>query len=302
VPILQAVEFETRQLGLSRGVSSDSSSSRDNQVIINPASRKKLVERGSGENLRCDHDGCKYKGTFPRQWELQRHIASKHTAEKPYWCPVAGCVKGNGAPAFARPDKLTAHVRAIHYGKDVKAVCPANTCTDKALTLDLLGVHVKSEHLKNRHEGVIGGMLRAMANAASADHRRCPVWFCKVRVGLEDFPSHLLRHTNEELAVVASELAEEGYLLNKSDCEHDDEEVVLAGGWCICKVTSIGLECPVCMSHHRDRQSLKAHMEEVHTGRSEDLATFRQRILALVGMEATSALGKDVWSDVMCQI
>jgi len=112
----------------------------------------------------------------------------------------------------------------------VKAVYPANTCTDKALTLDLLGIHVKSEYLKNRHEGVIKGMLRAMANAVSADHRRCPLWFCKVRVGLEDFPSYLLRYTNEELAVVASELAEEGYLLNKSDYKHDHEDIVLVGG------------------------------------------------------------------------
>ena len=151
VSILPVGGFEIRRLGFSRGISSDSSSNCDNQVIITPTSRKKPVERGSGENLTCDHDGCSYKGAFPRQWKLQRHIASKHTTEKPYWCPVVGCVKGNGAPAFARPDKLTAHVRAVHYGTDVKAICPANTCTDKALTLDLLGVHVKSEHLKNRN-------------------------------------------------------------------------------------------------------------------------------------------------------
>ena len=151
VPIFQAGGFAAGQLGFSRGIPSDSSSNCDNQVIITPTSRKKPVERGSGENLTCDHDGCSYKGAFPRQWKLQRHIASKHTTEKPYWCPVVGCVKGNGAPAFARPDKLTAHVRAVHYGTDVKAICPANTCTDKALTLDLLGVHVKSEHLKNRN-------------------------------------------------------------------------------------------------------------------------------------------------------
>ena len=67
VPILQAEGFEVRQLGFSRGISSDSSSNRDNQVIITPASRKKPVERGSGENLTCDHDGYNYKGTFPRQ-------------------------------------------------------------------------------------------------------------------------------------------------------------------------------------------------------------------------------------------
>lgn len=56
-------------------------------------------------------------------------------------------------------------------------------------------------------------MLRAIANAASADHRRYPLWFYKVRVGLEDFPSYLLRHINKELAIIVSELAEEGRYL-----------------------------------------------------------------------------------------
>jgi hypothetical protein len=73
---------------------------------------------------------------------------------------------------------------------------------------------------------------------------------------------------------MASELAEEGYLLIKSDCEHNDEEVALVRGWCICKVTSIGLECPVCKSYHRDRQSLETHVDEVHTGCTKDLTTF----------------------------
>jgi len=157
----------------------------------------------------------------------------------------------------------------------VKAVCPTNTYTDKALTLDLLGIHVKSEYLKNRHKGVIRGILRVMANAASADYRRCPLWFYKVRVGLEDFPSYLLRYINEELAVVASELAEEGYLLNKSDYKHDHKDIALVGGWYIYKVTLIGLECPIYKSYHKDRLSLKTHIEEVHIGRAEDLTTFR---------------------------
>jgi hypothetical protein len=65
VLILQAGGFEAGQLGFSRGIASDSSSNRNNQAIITPASRKKPVERGSGENLTCDHDSCNYKGTFP---------------------------------------------------------------------------------------------------------------------------------------------------------------------------------------------------------------------------------------------
>jgi len=40
-------------------------------------------------------------------------------------------------------------------------------------------------------------------------------------------------------------------------------------------------------------------MDEVHTGRAEDLTTFRQRILTLVGIAAVWSLRRDVWSDIM---
>jgi hypothetical protein len=193
-------------------------------AVTATTSRRQPRKHGKRAGLTCDHVGCSYEGTFRRQWELQRHIAAKHTSEKPFWCPVVGCIKGGGAPAFARPDKLTAHIRAVHYRGSAHAVCPAATCADTALELDLMGVHVNLQHLesRSRHEGVIRGSLRAIANAASSDHRHCLLWFCKVRVKLEDFPSHLLAHKSEELDAAANELVEEGYILIKFGCQHGE--------------------------------------------------------------------------------
>jgi hypothetical protein len=205
-------------------------------------------------------------------------------------------------PAFARPDKLTAHIRAAHQGKGARAVCPAATCADTPLELDLLGVHVKLQHLTSRHEGVIGGMLRAVANATSTDWRQCPLWSCKMRVSLEGFPSHLLGHPSDELIVASAELAGEGYRLFRPSCKHSEEGVGVNSRWCGCKTTCVEVGCPVCGSGHEGRQRLKSHIEKAHIGLGEEVREFRQGILALVGMEALQMAGEKIWGDVSCQL
>lgn len=256
--------------------------------------------------MECNNAGCSYEKTFSRQWELQRHIAAKHRSEKPFWCSVVGCIKGRAAPAFARPDELTAHIRAVHHRGKVYAVCPASNCANTALELDLLGVHIRIQHLKNgsKHEGVIGGLLRAMNNAASTDYRHCPLWFCKLRVGLDDFPLHLLSHTSEELDAAVPVLAQEGYIVSKSGCEHDNGGKGSANQCCTCKVTSVELACPLCLTRRGSRQSLKSHIEERHVqpGVATSTSVFRQRILALIRTDAVRILGDEIWSDVACQL
>jgi hypothetical protein len=61
---------------------------------------------------------------------------------------MVGCVKVGGPARFARPDKLATHVRAVHYSKGTKVVCPDASCADIVLDLDLFGVHVKFQHLE----------------------------------------------------------------------------------------------------------------------------------------------------------
>ena len=262
-------------------------------------SKEDASKRGNGASLKCGHADCNYKGTFPRQWELQRHVAAKHEKVKPFWCPVSGCVKGSRPPAFTRPDKLTAHIRAVHQGKGARAVCPAATCGGTPLELDLLGVHVQLQHLTTRHDGVIGGMLRAVANAASTDWRPCPLWSCKKRVSLEDFPSHLLSHPRAELIVASAELAGEGYRLVKSGCYHSEEEMSIRRGWCDCEMTSVEVECPICGSGHSSGQMLMTHIESAHIRVGEDVKDFRQRILALIGAKASHKVGEKMWRDIV---
>jgi hypothetical protein len=238
---------------------------------------------GNGVDLKCEFAGCTYEGTFVRQWELQRHVSAKHTKDKPFWCPVVGCLKGRRAPAFARADKLTAHIRAVHCNREARAVCPASSCGDRAVELDLLGVHVRLQHLTKKHGGVVGGLLRAIANAASTDWRRCRVWRCRARVSLEGFPAHVLGHTSEEVSAVCSELGEEGYRVRRG-----------AG-----TEVSVELECPVCGEYQGDKGILRRHMEGKHAGREKEMKKQRRRVLALVGTEALGmAGGRRMWSDL----
>lgn len=230
---------------------------------------------------------------------------SKHTSEKPFWCLVVGCIKGRSAPAFARPDKLTQHMRAVHHRGGARAVCPSDSCADVPLELDMLGVHIKLQHLtskdKHKHDGVTGQYVRAIMNAVSTDRRNCPLWFCRKRVELDDFHIHLLTHTSEELGASVDELAQEGYTLSKLGCEHGEDNLDPVNP-CRCEVTAVELSCPMCASRHWNRQSLKIHIEEVHVWSGEDLTTFRQRILALIKIEAAQILDGRVWSDVACPL
>lgn len=299
VPGLQAGHLHVDRLETGAGLTSD-------DLLFARYERRGTVQPSvprdpqpvDGKTLTCDHAGCSYAGTFRRPWELQRHVAAKHSTERPFWCPVIGCIKGRGAPAFARPDKLTTHMRTVHRNKNVQAICPAATCPDTALELDVLGVHIKLQHLGSKPGGVMGGMFRAVTNAASTDHRYCPLWFCKARVNLEVFPSHLLNHTSAELAATIPALAQEGYVVNRFGCEHSREEAGSTNDPCFCKITSIELVCPICASRHESRLVLKTHVEGTHLQSGEDVVGFRREILALVGMEASRMLGEEAWSDV----
>jgi hypothetical protein len=189
-------------------------------------------------------------------------------------------------------------MRAVHHSKNAQAICPAATCPNTPLKLDILGVHVKLQHLGSKPGGVMGGMFRAVINAVSTDHRCCPIWFCKARVHLEDFPTHLLSHTSGELGAIVSVLAQEGYVASRFGCEHGEEDAGSMNDPCFCKVTSIELICPVCVSLHESRLGLKTHVEEAHLQSGENVVAFRRELLALVGMEASRMLGGEAWSDV----
>jgi len=64
-------------------------------------SSKRVRKRGTFE---CSHLGCSHKGTFLREYELERHIKTKHEKDRPFQCPVTGCFKRTQRTAFARSD------------------------------------------------------------------------------------------------------------------------------------------------------------------------------------------------------
>lgn len=276
-----------------------------NGTLVQPflTPQNTLVRSEDNKSLKCNYTGCSYQGTFRRLWELKGHIAAKHTKVKAFWCPVIGCTKaGSRISAFVRPDKLTDHLRAAHHDKSALAVCPAPNCAHVPLEADLLSVHIKLQHTDNKQQGVVAQMLRAISNAVSADFRRCPLQSCQKRIVLEDFSSHLLRHPCEDPSTAVTRLALEGYVVEKLQCEHERGNGGPINEPYLCGTSVVEMACPVCGSRHRDRQSLKSHIEGSHVWAGEDMTPFRQQILALIGMEAIQMLGNEVWSDVACQL
>jgi hypothetical protein len=271
-------------------------------VVTTAGTPRNLIRKGYTGSLTCPNLGCTYEGTFRGQWELRRHVDVAHTPKRPFLCPIVECKKHGRTPAFARPDKLTAHIQAVHHGKGAKALCPAPTCAQRPLELDLLGFHIKLQHLQVRQHGVLGKMFCAITNAARVSHQRCLLQSCTKRVKLDDFPSHLLSHTGEDLDSAMLELARAGYVVGKFHCEHAEADGGLTGGLCICGMSSIEIACPVCASFRWDKHGLEIHIEESHVRAGEDMTPFRQNILALIGSEATQVLGKDVWRDVACRL
>lgn len=122
-------------------------------------------------------------------------------------------------------------------------------------------LHALPKYQRNKasraQDPAAAGASRSEANAASTDQRRCPLSSCKKKqICLEYFPFHLLSHTSEELDAFAPELAREGYMVGKFECEHRDGAGSI-NGCCVCGMRSIEVACPVCKSCHWDRQSLK---------------------------------------------
>lgn len=156
--------------------------------------------------LRCTYPSCNYDHTFKRQYELDRHVAAKHQNDRPFWCCAIGCIKGSSAPAFARSDKLTAHVRAMHSRPDARFDCPVLACQNHGdLRLEELVAHFHGVH-RGRSP-----LINSIANAAAK--RTCPLWHCRKHVGFEDFVPHLATHATDDLEAVAQELLDQGYFL-----------------------------------------------------------------------------------------
>ncbi|KAK4505180.1 hypothetical protein PRZ48_003143 [Zasmidium cellare] len=160
------------------------------------------------EQYRCTIDGCNYKSTFARLAELKRHVNTKHSREKPFVCTVSGCFKHQRAPAFARPDKLTAHIRAVHDSTKLTS-CP-NTACGVQLPLILLGIHARSTH----HGGTKIEQSKRLAvhHGSDTSHTKWRYLQCGKKLRLQQFIDHVLSHSLEQQKQMEQDLKKLNYV------------------------------------------------------------------------------------------
>lgn len=235
------------------------------------------AKRGRNKQLTCPHIGCTHEGTFPRQYELERHIRVKHGSKKPFLCPYPGCFKGQAPSRFARSDKLTAHIRTAHHRQDDLALrCPAEGCIELPMTPDLLSIHIQMKHSGYRYYPVVPEAFRPLVNAASSSWRQCFLGNCGKQLRLESLVPHMMSqpHSVEQINSVADELRTNHYLVVKGSCSCGIADVGEFAQTCVCASTAIELVCPVCPQTHKDHDALREHLDEDHLVSSEQRAHF----------------------------
>jgi hypothetical protein len=100
--------------------------------------RSKPTKGLSKPRLRCIHPGCKL--TFPRNYELERHLKNIHNRRNIY-CPVYGC--NRGTKPFARFDKLREHFRK--HNTPGQLLCLFDGCDFGPATLTQIKDHLASQ-------------------------------------------------------------------------------------------------------------------------------------------------------------
>jgi len=246
----------------------------------NPSLRLKDVKQ-----LRCEHGDC--LKTFSRQYELKRHVQTKHGGQKPFACIFPGCLKGSTPPAFARPDKLTSHIRNSR-GRDVEKLlqCPHAGCVAARMPLGVLTIHIVNHrriHLFGQDQ-VPYEYARALVNAASTAYKTCPLWRCGKTIKLALLAAHLLTHPTEELNDGIQVLQDAKYSLKRADCTHTAGD---ESSSCLCSISGILIHCPVCNITLGCQANLETHIDIEHLIAPEH----RQHFQALLVI----ASKQDVW-------
>ena len=221
---------------------------------------RRLVKRN--EALKCPYPECEYPGTFPREYELRRHTAAKHSTSKSFGCPVMGCFKGNQRTVLSRFDKLTDHLRSAH-SLNTTVPCPYNACSGRVMELDLLAIHIVNVHywdyLKNNENS------RAIVNAASPRLRKCPLWHCRKQVSLQNFLLHLKTHSEDELEGIADDLFAIGYSVSRSPTAIGaNQRDSPSHGASNAPMKVIKVVCPICKDDKDDHEAFANHMVDTH--------------------------------------
>jgi hypothetical protein len=92
----------------------------------------------------CTADGCDFDKPFRSSHDLKRHMKTKHSTTREFYCPLNSC-EGNSL-GFPRKDKLDEHIRKDHDNFR----CQFDHCD--AVVLDI----ERDAHIQNFHRGKEG--------------------------------------------------------------------------------------------------------------------------------------------------
>jgi hypothetical protein len=221
------------------------------------------------QQLICGHRDCTHKGTFQRRWELKRHIKAKHTVGPgSFVCRAEGCFNKQMTWTFTRPDKLTAHIKAVHTRDTLFTACPVNACAFGFCTLETLGVHIERTHgmeaLIRKHSAmymnrfITGHELaheqydagRAVFNATTCKVRKCPLWQCGKHVNVRGLLSHVVGHSKDDVLAAGSRLQSEGLVVSQPN--HTQRGLVIT------------VACPMCNTMSDDIDHFVTHLWTNH--------------------------------------
>jgi hypothetical protein len=229
--------------------------------------------RQKAHQFKCDFEGCTHEGTFSRNWELRRHVQTRHprAGAGSFVCRAEGCFNKQMPWTFARSDKLTAHIKATHTCNTIFTSCPANGCNFGASTLETLGVHLERAH-KNCEEG------RGVLNASTCRVRKCPLWRCGKHVTAAELLDHVAGHDRNEVLAAASRLGSDGLVVT-TETEPAHMEQSKRG-------LVIAMACPICDTVCGD---FTAHLWASHLflAKSAGLAHF--------------VAWRNTWAEVVCK-
>jgi hypothetical protein len=220
-----------------------------------PLSTTCRQERKKSQQLTCVFDGCTHEGTFSRRSDLERHVRVKHyEGAGSFVCCAEGCLnKQIHLPwTFARSDKLTAHIKAIHSRETIFSACPATGCTFGRCTLENLGVHIARAHDRyHQYEE-----SRAVFNASTCKVRKCPLWRCGKNVKHRDLPGHVAGHAKDDVLAAIHELEHEGLVVLSASGSSQQGHVHTE--------LSIAVQCPVCNTMSDDIDQFITHLWTSH--------------------------------------
>ena len=232
----------------------------------------------SNSAVKCPHN-CDHKGTFKRDYELNRHIRTQH-GNTVYKCPFSGCYRKAIPTTFKRPDKLTAHIRTVHMRThhESELRCPMDACAARPMTFDLLAVHMAQTH-STEYTPNEDPLFNAIQNAGPLKYRKCPIWHCRWSChGARNAtaPVALVRHlvtahSPSELDRHCEDLLSENLVLVQTDqaIATSQRSVSSIVEHSAAAVGVIHLRCPICLSLLETHDAAVSHIDIEHFIKSE---------------------------------